>query len=222
MPGSRPARRNCGARSWPRLRPRSRRRRSQTAARTPWRPTSPCHSGTALRSQPPCIHGLVGLKVVDGAAGAPGPRAQRAPFIHSLRGWPLLVRPMTPAVKPSPLSAWMLVGIRTAYPQPRARSWLRQSGPVPWKVAHCSAVKRFFRAAIASALKPNSIMMGTGPWAFAGVTRVSWMLTSMAGYAELSRCPVISFLVTGTSPTCSCTSDATCQATAGTFLGTRP
>jgi hypothetical protein len=37
---------------------------------------------------------------------------------------------------------------------------------------------------------PNCMTIGTGPVALAGVTSVNPMLTVMAGYDELSTCPI--------------------------------
>ena len=48
--------------------------------------------------------------------------------------------------------------------------------------------------------RPNIMSTGTGPLAFAGVTTVMWILTLIAGYAELSTSPIRSLAMTGVKP----------------------
>ena len=78
-----------------------------------------------------------------------------------------------PRVSPAPLSAWMLVGDRMAYAQPRAITWSCQEGD------GCGGM----RAAHSGG--KNSMMTGT-PLAPTGVVRYSSISTLMSGYAELS------------------------------------
>ena len=63
------------------------------------------------------VYRFVGLEVVE-ARLAPQAQARRAPQSSSLRGCPLLQRPMMPSVRPAPLSAWMLPGTRLRSPSP--------------------------------------------------------------------------------------------------------
>jgi hypothetical protein len=70
--------------------------------------------------------------------------------------------------------------------------------------------------------RPNIISTGTGPFAFAGVTSVMWIFTLIAGYAELSTCPIRSLAITGVNPIVSRSTAVTVQATFGTPAGTRP
>ena len=70
--------------------------------------------------------------------------------------------------------------------------------------------------------KPNSIMTGTGPVAFAGVVSVISISTVIAGYFELSTWPTSFFVVTGTPPTVSGAVLVTSHFTGGTSFGTLP
>jgi len=78
------------------------------------------------------------------------------------------------------------------------------------------------RAAPGGKTKPNSIITGTGPGAFVGVVRVSWISTVMAGYEELSTWPASFFTVTGVLAFDSWAVLTNSQVTLGVLLGTRP
>ena len=70
---------------------------------------------------------------------------------------------------------------------------------------------------------PNWMITGTGPVALAGVVKVAWMLTLIAGYAELSTLPSSCLVTIGdiairAVQPCS----TTVQVTFGAFFGVRP
>ncbi len=69
---------------------------------------------------------------------------------------------------------------------------------------------------------PNIMSTGTGPEARAGSTSVMWILTLMAGYAELSTSPIRSLAMTGVNPMNSWSTAVTVHFTVGTSLGTNP
>src|SRR5579872_5503947 len=71
-----------------------------------------------------------------------------------------------------------------------------------------------------TARAPNIIITGTGPLASAGVTKVIWMSTLMAGAAELSAWPTNWRAVTGCAPTVVLTVLVTVQVIFGAFFGT--
>jgi len=122
------------------------------------------------------VHGLVGLEVVQGAAGAPGPGTQGAPIVQ-LAGWPRLSRPMMPSVRPAPLSAWTLVGVSVAQPnpspEPAVANWVRLRLAVP-----CPGEAPPRPAAAGEAQFHD---YGTGPGALAGVVNASWISTVIWG-----------------------------------------
>src|SRR5262249_28616081 len=137
------------------------------------------------------------------------------PQSSGLRGWPLLHRPMIPAVRPAPLSAWMLLGTMIAYPHPLAITSSCHDGPragpngPPPPLVSAFFITAFLAAAPGppgrgpKPPKPKSIITGTGPVASAGVVSVNWMSTVISGYDELSTCPTSRLVMTGLSPTLS-------------------
>ena len=70
--------------------------------------------------------------------------------------------------------------------------------------------------------QPNIISTGTGPLALTGSTTAILMSTVIAGWAELSTCPITRRATTGWPPTVVSTVSATVHATFGTSAGTRP
>ena len=70
--------------------------------------------------------------------------------------------------------------------------------------------------------QPNIIRTGTGPLALTGTTTAILMSTVIAGWAELSTCPITRRATTGWPPTVVSTVSATVHVTFGTSLGTRP
>ena len=66
------------------------------------------------------------------------------------------------------------------------------------------------------------IITGTGPFASAGSTTVNGMSTVIAGYAELSACPMSCVPTTRRPPIVPVSVAATLHATRGAFFGTRP
>src|SRR5258706_2810398 len=116
---------------------------------------------------------------------APQAQARSEPQSSGLRGWPLLTRPMMPLVRPAPLSAWMLLGVIVAYPQPAAMSCAVEEGPAD---APPNAPARAGGAGAPAGLgrppppkPPNIISTGTGPLALAGGTSVVSMVTRLGG-----------------------------------------
>ncbi len=69
---------------------------------------------------------------------------------------------------------------------------------------------------------PNSIINGTGPWAFMGVVSVSRISTWICGHFTLSTCPTSRRVMAGVSPIFSSDLLVTSQVTPGTSFGTRP
>src|SRR5438445_13795078 len=132
---------------------------------------------------------------------------------------------MMPSVTPAPLSAWTLLGVMTAWPQPLARNCCCQVGPlfVPPNPARGKRLVAFVpRNPPNPPMNPNCIITGTGPVAFAGDVRDTWMFTVISGYDELSTLPASCFVMTGTSPLFVLVVLVTSHFTAGVFLGTRP
>ena len=170
-----------------------------------------------LDADPLRVDGLVGLEVVERAARAPGP-GRSAPQSSSLRGWPLLTRPMMPRVRPAPLSAWMLVGDDDRVAPALGEDLLlpRMGPPAARRRPPAGPARR------ARPPPPNSMITGTGPFAFAGVVSVNWMSTSICGYAELSTCPTSFFVTTGTSPSVPFVVLVTSHVTFGVSFGRRP
>ena len=70
--------------------------------------------------------------------------------------------------------------------------------------------------------QPNIIRTGTGPLALTGTTTAILMSTVIAGWAELSTCPITRRATTGWPPTVVSTVSVTVQVTFGTSAGTRP
>ena len=70
--------------------------------------------------------------------------------------------------------------------------------------------------------KPNSIITGTGPFAFAGVVSVRSISTLIDGYAVLSTCPTSFLVTTDTSPFISSVVETTSHFTDGVCAGMRP
>ncbi len=70
--------------------------------------------------------------------------------------------------------------------------------------------------------QPNIMRTGTGPLALTGTTTAILMSTVIAGWAELSTCPITRRATTGWPPTVVSTVSATVHATFGTSFGTRP
>src|SRR4051812_45522409 len=98
---------------------------------------------------------------------APQAQARSAPQSSTLRGCPLLQSPMMPLVNPAPLSACTLTGINVAYPHPRASACCCHVGPAGAEPGGGPGKRN-----PGGKTKPNSIITGTGPVAFAGVLRV--------------------------------------------------
>ena len=69
---------------------------------------------------------------------------------------------------------------------------------------------------------PNIISTGTFFVAFAGMTSAIWISTLIAGYDELSTCPISCFAITGTPAIDVVTVCFSSHFTAGTMRGTRP
>src|SRR5262245_56967673 len=99
---------------------------------------------------------------------------------------------MIPFRRPPPLSAWTLVGVMIANPQPFPSACSCQPGAPP-----PGGAAPFFPKPPGPPnppkLKPNSIITGTGPAAPVGVVRVSWMSTVIDGQDELSAWPTSVF-----------------------------
>jgi hypothetical protein len=112
---------------------------------------------------------------------------------------------MMPFVRPAPLSAWTLVGVRMAKPQPRESTCCCQSAPN-----------------LPPNPKPNSRITGTDSRASAGVVSVSLMSTLICGHAELSTWPTSCFVTTSVSPTFCFFVSTSSHFTRGVSLGTRP
>ena len=122
------------------------------------------------------VDGLVGLEVVEGAARAPGPGAQRAPVLR-LAGLPLVAQADDPLGQPRavvgldavrdddrvapPLGEHLLLPRRAA-----AAEASRRRAAFAWSVAGLRRGRLAWRAARPGAEppKPNSIITGTGPW----------------------------------------------------------
>lgn len=81
---------------------------------------------------------------------------------------------------PPPVSAWTLFGARIAYPHPLANTCCCHDGPAALGAWPGSFGGGPFPLP-AGKTNPNSRMTGTGPGAFAGVVRVSWMSTVTCG-----------------------------------------
>src|SRR5262249_10991598 len=145
---------------------------------------------------------------------APHAQARSAPQSSTLRGWPLLHRPMIPFVNPAPLSAWTLLGTRIAKPHPFARTCSCQFGP--------RALPFPPKPPPNPPPTPNSITTGTGPFALSGAVSDSWTSTVTCGYDELSTRPTSCLVTTGTSPIVRLLVPVTSHFTFGTSLGTRP
>src|SRR4029453_2317833 len=125
---------------------------------------------------------------------------------------------MMPRVNPDPLSAWTLVGLSAAYPQPSAISCCvdgRSAGPA---FAAGGGKPRPPGGGVQPGSRyapPNMIMTGTAFVAAAGVTSPIWMSTSIAGNAELSTCPVSCFTTTSCDPSFAFVVDVTVHVTFG-------
>ena len=70
--------------------------------------------------------------------------------------------------------------------------------------------------------QPNIMRTGTGPFALTGTTTAILMSTVIAGWRELSTCPITRRATTGWPPTVVSTVSATVHVTFGTSFGTRP
>ncbi len=149
---------------------------------------------------------LVGLKVVERAAGAPRPRPERAPVVQLSR-LPLVEQADDAARQPG-----AVVGLDAGRDEDGVAPALRQQLLLPGR-----AWRRTAAAAPPAGRgpKPNSIITGTGPVAFAGVVSVSWMSTVTCGYEELSTWPTSFLVTTGTSPTTSSARPVTSHRTLG-------
>ena len=114
------------------------------------------------------VHGFIGLEIIE-ARLAPQAQARSAPQSSSLRGWPLLTRPMMPCVRPSPLSAWTLVGMIDRVAPAFGEDLLLPRGAVPMIAWPLLGVALGACASMTSLLKANSMHDGHGPVALAGV-----------------------------------------------------
>lgn len=70
--------------------------------------------------------------------------------------------------------------------------------------------------------KPNCMITGTGPAAWAGMVSVSAIVTDISGSEALSTCPANCFVMTGISPFVPEVLLVTSQVIAGMCFGVRP
>ena len=127
------------------------------------------------------VHGLVGFEIIERAAGAPGPGAQRAPIVGLARL--AFVDQADDALRQTGAVVGLNaggdeVGVAPAFGENLLLpAWDRWAGAArAGGRASGRRTRRQDRRA-----KPNCMITGTGPVALAGVESDSWMSTVIAG-----------------------------------------
>jgi len=149
----------------------------------------------------PGIDRLIRFEVIQPAGGTPRPSAQCAPVIR-FSGGSFIDQADDALGQARTVVRLDAVWIDTGITPPIRQQLLRRRRSLPAGVGPKS--NRLYSEGVGvpgRVQKPNIIMTGTGPLAFAGVTRIIRMPTSMDGYPELSRCPINCFPETEWGPT---------------------